>query len=141
MKHWALKHIGSDYFQVGTCRGLVQICCHERFGDELPWMSDEGQIRKAAKQGGWKRVRGSDPIAVCAADDIAVMIDQRGFRHVGFVVDDGAGSLGLLHAFGTPEKGGSVVFDPWPEAKARGLHNFEFWRHATRFSHAYSPAV
>lgn len=129
MKHWAFDLIGMDYFKAGTCRGLVSTCCLRRFAEPLP------ETGRAARVGGWRRV------SAAVADDVVVMLDMRGFRHVGFVVDDGLGGLGMLHAFGTPAKGGAVVFDPWPDAVARGLHNFEFWRHASRRSHAHSPAL
>lgn len=137
MKHWACQYIGANYFDVGMCWGLVQICCRERFGEEMPSALDgEMAIRKAVRAGYWRQVMTEIP----APDDI-VVATRGGDRHVGFATDDGSGTIGVLHAFGTPLKGGEVVFDPWPEFKARGYRGFEFWRHGQHHSHSHCIAV
>jgi hypothetical protein len=129
MKHWAFQYIGANYFDVGMCWGQVQICCRERFGEEMPSARDERSIRLAVHRGGWRRV----PVA--QADDIVVAMGPVG-RHVGFVTDDGSGTMGVLHAYGTPLRGGEVRFDTWPEFIGRGFHSLEYWRHATRNGHS-----
>lgn len=121
---WAAKLVGLDYFEVGMCWGLVQICCRERFGHEMPYPYDEQSIRAAARRGGWRCV----PIGP-RIDDIVVMMAPDGSRHVGFAVDSGS-SVAILHARGTPLRGGAVACDPLPELSALGYRQFEFWRHA-----------
>lgn len=132
MKHWARQYIGVSYLDVGMCWGLVQICCRERFGEEMPSVLDgETAIRKAVRQGMWRPHGNTDPMP----DDIVVVMSDEG-RHVGFATDDGSGTIGILHAFGTVLKGGAVRFDTWPEFLARGYSNVEIWRHANHHGHS-----
>lgn len=130
MTHWAAKYIDVDYHAVGMCWGLMQIVCLERHGCEMPPVAvgtREDQtlaIKRAAQASGWRRVDCTRPVA----DDIVVMTGVDG-RHVGYAVE-ADGQIGVLHAKGTPAKGGRVVFDPWSEMTRNGFHSFEFWRRA-----------
>jgi hypothetical protein len=122
--NWAAKYIGLDYFEVHMCWGMVQICCRERLDLEMPHAHDESSIRAAARRGGWRLM----PIGP-HVDDIVVMIAPDGSRHVGYAVHDGSG-VSILHARGTPLRGGAVACDTLTELAALGYRQFEFWRHA-----------
>lgn len=122
-QHWALKYIGQSYIDVGMCWGLVQLCCRERFGAELPpYMCDEHGIRRFVTREGWRKVDGLLP----REDDIVVMMGPDG-RHVGFAVNDGA-TMQVMHANGTPLRGGMVELNTLDELRAMGHAQFEFWR-------------
>lgn len=137
MKHWAHRYIGANYFDVGMCWGLVQICCRERFGEEMPpYIDGEMAIRKAVRLGMWRPHASAAP----EPDDIVVARNSWG-RHVGFATDDGSGTIGVLHAYGTPLKGGMVVFDSWPEFIARGHREIELWRHASNNRHSQTAPL
>lgn len=122
MTHWAAPYIDACYFEVGMCWGLVQICCRERFGEEMPHAQDEATIRRFVMWGGWHRVPGLVPVA----DDIVVMMGPEG-RHVGFAIHDG-GQVLVMHAHGTPLRGGRVRLDTLSELADAGHSQFEFWR-------------
>lgn len=129
MTHWAAKYVGVGYTEAGMCWGLVQSCCLERLGVEMPAIGvgaaddQTAAIKRAVV--GWRRHPGPRPLA----DDVVVMTGPHG-PHVGYAVE-ADGSVGVLHAYGVVEAGrsrGAVVFDPWPEVARRGFRDFEFWR-------------
>lgn len=128
MSHWAIKYIGLAYEDVGLCWGLVQACCRERHGVDMPTVQpgaatpQEGSIRLAARACGWRRDIGTP---APKPEQIIVMTGIGG-RHVAYATE-ADGALLVLHA--TRSVGVEAL--TWVELVRKGYHSFEFWsRHA-----------
>lgn len=123
MSHWAAKYIGRSYESVGMCWGLVQDCCAERHGVEMPHIepgsdrSQEPALLIAAKRKGWRKTGSLRPLP----DDIVLMMGRQG-RHVAYALE-ADGELRILHAVSS-----GVESIAWREVGTRGYRSFEFWR-------------
>lgn len=132
LTHWAIKYIGRPW-KPGGCWLLLQDIFRERHAvampdvhlGELGEVENVAAIKQAAQSSGWRRAEGEPQ-----ADDIVLMADVLGARHVGYMIDTLRG-LRLLHADGhMTDHGpvGSVVCVSLHEATAEGYGQFELWR-------------
>lgn len=134
-RHWAAVLIGKPWRSAArgpreySCWGLAQRAVLLRQGLQLPDFDNEDSvvaIRRGAETGGWRLVAGP-----AVEDDVLVMRNKFGQRHVGYMVVAN-GRLGVLHADGhdTPTGPvGCVVWQTLADTTAGGYHDFEVWRH------------
>lgn len=126
MRHWAAKLIGLEYADVGACWGLVQKAYLARHGVEMPQvlgsLHTAARIRHAAYESGYRPADAGPE-----EDDIVLMTDQAGLRHVGIMVAAN-GKLGMLHARGSVTPRGPIGSVVWEELRDTPYSNFQFWR-------------
>lgn len=142
MRHWATNLIGRPWAPDATgpvcysCWGLVRHVFKTRHGINMPVIQvaeaavtseNVASIKRASEDSGWRLAE-----LPALEDDIILMRNKRGDRHVGVVVRANK-RLGVLHADGrmTPTGPvGSVVWQSLADATAGGYHDFEVWRRA-----------
>lgn len=125
--HWANSLIGRAWTREFKCWDLVREVFSIRHGVTMP---EEAcgvlALKSAAQVSGWRPAREH-----AMPDDIVLMRNARGNRHVGVMIEAN-GRLLVLHNDGfTDEHGvdqGSVVATPLRVLAAEGCSNFEFWR-------------
>ena len=127
-RHWASAWIGRPYTEAFRCWDLVRLYFKERHGVEMPeHAAGVLNLRTAAQASGWRPVK-----SLAAVDDVVVMTDPRGERHVGVFIE-ADGKVGVLHNDGHLSPTGPVGcvgFNTLHELTQGGCKDFEFWRRA-----------
>lgn len=127
MNHPAPSLIGRPYAPNFRCWDLVRLVFVDWFGVHMPeHAAGVLHLKAAAEASGWRRAE-----APAAPDDIVLMRNARGDRHVGVVIK-ADGEVGVLHNDGylmpNGQPVGGVVFNTFRELERIGCKDFEFWR-------------
>lgn len=130
--HWAAPLIGCRYEPRAAgplsfdCWGLVRYVFATRYGADLPELPlgetvDDGAslVLQAVRATGFSRVYAVQP----AADDVVLMRNAEGGRHIGVLIHTRLG-LRILHAC----SGVGVRAQPLQDLPLEGFGRFEFWR-------------
>lgn len=127
MMHWAAQYIGRPWGPPGSGLSCWEFARHvvaQHYGAPLPELPGEAMASRA-----WSRiaaVRLPAPLPVADGDLVLLRTFER--SHVGVVVNAN-GTAGLLHADGSMQQAGSVVWQPVADA-LDGYQRAELWRRA-----------
>jgi hypothetical protein len=136
--HWAWPLIGQPWSPARNCWWLMREFFRMRHGLEMPVVAvgelgageseNVAAIKLAARSSGWRPVLGMPS----REDDLVVMEDAYGRRHVGVAIQVD-GRLLILHnagSMGPAGPTGGVVAQRLPELIDDGFKNMVVWRRA-----------